>query len=53
MSLPLNEDFIEKLSSQLGSLKTIESIKVINEDTHINELKNQFQDDRVEWQNLH
>lgn len=45
---PLNEDFLEKLINQLDSLKIFESIKVINEESDIEELTNQFQDDKLE-----
>lgn len=32
-SLPLNENFLEKLTKKLSTLKIIESVKVVNEES--------------------
>lgn len=47
-STPSNEDFLEKLTKQLGSLKISKSIKVINEESDLDNIINQFQEDRIE-----
>lgn len=44
----LNEDFLEKLTKRQGSLKISESIKLVNEELDLDNIINQFQDDRIE-----
>lgn len=47
--LPLNKDFLEKLTKKLGTLKTNNSIEVINEDSdNYEELITQFNEDKIE-----
>lgn len=47
-STTLNEHFLEKLTKKLGSIKISKSIKVINEESNIEEIKKKFQKDRIE-----
>lgn len=41
-STTLNEHFLEKLTKKLGSIKISKSIKVINEESNIEEIKKNF-----------
>lgn len=47
-STTLNEHFLEKLTKKLGSIKISKSIKVINEESNIEEIIKKFQEDRIE-----
>lgn len=47
-STTLNEHFLEKFTKKLGSIKISKSIKVINEESNIEEIIKKFQEDRIE-----
>lgn len=48
-STTLNEHFLEKLTKKLGSIKISKSIKVINEESNIEEIKKNFKKIGQKW----